>query len=350
MNSYQEGLGKMLVENDCVKTGMYRLFEDRSTPYIIDFERALGRANPLARLADMFHSKMTESGLLSPDKPPFLIGNTLSGIPMAAAVAIEAYKHGQGTSGKGLDMRFGFFVKDEDIMTVADAEETRKKLLKEYPGVKVLNTVTVRPTELRGEDLLTTGRLEAARILNFHSDVESIVASGYSGAPLAVSIAMAMRELGKDPYIAYERFSGRTYEPKAGSFFLGDVGNKSNVVIVRSSDRPATVFYGNLQDNDNVLIVDDIAARESTLMGTVRKTVRQNPRATITGALVGVDKKEREGEKRLADSLRISGMDLYSIITAEELLEMWHQFPDPEKRLSDEQHRIFLEYQRTNGY
>ncbi len=350
-NEYRS-LGHILADNGGLRVDNYSLFDDRLTPWIIDFEPLLQRAGTLKTTAQIFYWKMAESKIFAGDKPVFLLGSPITGIILASAIAHEIYSTTSGPDKKGLDLRIGFFAKDQDLVYLNHPDPEKRvenKLKKEFPSAKKSNVITVRQPSLRGEDLVRFGATEAAKLVSFQSEADSVVAVGYGGMPWAVSIALGMAELGKPPYVAYERFTKRAYTP-SGSSFVGGVKPGGNYVLVRIADNAEPGFQGQLQDGDNVLIIDDIAAKERELMGEVRKVLHQNPRARVAGVMAGVDRREKEGDRKLGESLDAAKIDLYSVTTAEELIVDWHNIPDTERKLTDQQFEQLMEYQRRYAY
>ncbi len=345
-------LGHILAANGGLRADNYNLFDDRSTPWIIDFEPLLRKAGTLKTTAQIFYQKMLESKIFATDKPVFLLGSPTAGIILASAIAYQIYSTTSELGERGLDLRVGFFAKDQDLTYLNHPDPVRRvedKLKKEFPKAKKSNVIIARQPSFRGEDLARFGTAEAAKLANFQPEVDSIVAVGYGGMPWAVSLALGMAELGKSPYVAYERFTKRAYT-SSESFFVGGVNPAGSYALVRIVDNAEPGFQGQLQDGDNVVIIDDIAAKERELMGEVRKVMRQNPRARVAGVMVGVDRKEVEGDRRLGESLKAAKIDLFSVATAKELLTDWHGFLDPDRKLTDQQFEKLMEYQCKYSY
>ncbi len=346
-------LGHILIANGGLKAANYALFDDRSTPWIIDFEPLLQRADTLKTTAHIFYQRMADAGMLTGDKSVFLLGSPTAGIILASAIAYETYKLTLEPDRRGLDLRIGFFAKDQDRVYLSHPNPEKRvedKLKKEFPRARKSNVVVVRQPSLRGEDMARLGVTEAARLVAFQPEVDSIVAVGYAGMPWTVSLALGMAELGKTPYVAYERFTKRSYA-RSDSSFVGGINPEGNYVLVKTTDNAEPGFQGQLQDMDNVVIIDDIAAKERELMGGIRKVMRQNPRARVVGVMVGVDRKEKEGDRKLGESLSAAKIELYAVTTAEQLLRDWRDFPDDsDKRLPPVKFEELMLYQSRNAY
>ncbi|MFH0890338.1 MAG: hypothetical protein V1836_04350 [Candidatus Aenigmatarchaeota archaeon] len=341
----------LFIENDCIKLGDYTLFENRLSPYFVTFDPLIGKASLHKKLAKQLCEKLRDCGILTDGKNPFLLGNPVYGVPIAAALTQEIYEQtGQEAEGRGL--RFGYFAKEEDLLLLdRNPEKTKEAFNKEHGNVKIVNMLKIESTGLRGDDLAFVARGEAKHILKYNSDITGIVASGYSGMPFATAIANEMLKLGKDLYVAYERLSTKAYDPTQ-SLFVGKTDpNGGKAIIVSSSERPdSSGFYGLLQEGDEVVTVDDIAGREKPIIDNINKVAMRNPRAKIRAVLVGVNREEKDGTKELAESLNVEHIDLCSLTTSLELLKYWTSWPDDSKRLSPEKYGMLMKYQTENMY
>ena len=133
-------------------------------------------------------------------------------------------------------------------------------------------------------------------------DINVLFGSPYKGIPIATATAIAMAA-------GYDRDIGCCFNRKEAK----DHGEGG-------------VFVGKKPGaGDRILILDDVMTAGTALRETVTLLANNAPAATIVGAIVAVDRKERGRDARLTAVAELQyelGMPIFSIMDIYEILEM----------------------------
>lgn len=266
---------------------------------------------------------------LDPSKFTFIFGISRKGMILVASTVENLYKC-------GLSYRFGF---SEDS-TQQSETSIYERVKDQFPSARIVGLEIVRyPTALTGEAIYRASHSLAEKISD--GSVEFVVGRSLPGIALAAATASCANQyFGRNLGFMYERnpsdvgtvgiFGERLplngYKPK-----FGERG-----VVIDWAVEPKNGIYGDLRDDDKVLIVDDTLLSGQSIAEARKKIKKTKPDAECSLAMVEIihDELERVQE------LKLSGMDVHAIVSYSEIAA------DMVKRgmLSDEKYKAWMEY------
>jgi orotate phosphoribosyltransferase len=152
-----------------------------------------------------------------------------------------------------------------------------------------------------GTQLATLGRAYADAIeRSFPQGFDCLFGPAYKGIPLAVAVAIAFAERGRDVPFCFNRKEAKDH---------GEGG-----MLVGHAPR----------DGDRVLIVEDVTTAGTSIRETV-PILRAAAKVSLAGLVVSVDRQERAGEtstrSALAEVGAEFGMPTAAIVTIDEVIE-----------------------------
>jgi orotate phosphoribosyltransferase len=151
-----------------------------------------------------------------------------------------------------------------------------------------------------GTQLATLGRAYADAIeRSFPAGFDCLFGPAYKGIPLAVAVAMAFAERGRDVEFCFNRKEAKDH-------------GEGGVLVGRR-----------LQDGDRVLIVEDVTTAGTSIRETV-PILRAAAAVRLAGLVVSVDRQERATESSsvsaLAEVGAEFGMPTAAIVTIDEVV------------------------------
>ena len=152
-----------------------------------------------------------------------------------------------------------------------------------------------------GSQLATLGRAYADAIeRSFPQGFDCLFGPAYKGIPLAVAVAMAFAERGRDVEFCFNRKEAKDH-------------GEGGVLVGRK-----------LKDGDRVLIVEDVTTAGTSIRETV-PVLRAAADVTLAGLVVSVDRQERASDAStktaLAEVGAEFGMPTAAIVTIDEVVE-----------------------------
>jgi orotate phosphoribosyltransferase len=151
-----------------------------------------------------------------------------------------------------------------------------------------------------GTQLATLGRAYADAIeRSFPAGFDCLFGPAYKGIPLAVAVAMAFAERGRDVEFCFNRKEAKDH-------------GEGGVLVGRR-----------LQDGDRVLIVEDVTTAGTSIRETV-PILRAAAAVRLAGLVVSVDRQERATESSTVSALAEVGaefgMPTAAIVTIDEVV------------------------------
>ena len=152
-----------------------------------------------------------------------------------------------------------------------------------------------------GSQLATLGRAYADAIeRSFPQGFDCLFGPAYQGIPLAVAVAMAFAERGRDVEFCFNRKEAKDH-------------GEGGVLVGRK-----------LKDGDRVLIVEDVTTAGTSIRETV-PVLRAAADVKLAGRVVSVDRQERASDAStktaLAEVGAEFGMPTAAIVTIDEVVE-----------------------------
>lgn len=335
MQDYQYQFVKDLVDFKALKFGTFPLISGRISPYFINMGEAMNSRNKIYAVTKAYMAAIKDLGL----EFDFLYGPAMKGIPLATAIALGMY------DGKGRkSVRFGFDVKEQ----APDSLPADVKIRNERSGIKIVDHALLPPRKLTG-----AGMKHIASVDEFEKrygmtilDSDCVFGSSYAGIPAAIALLYGSDFIAKDIRFAYDRRSEKTHGITAEKLLIGDIRGGDRVFVVDMQMKPKNGFYGNLNAGDKVLRVDDVVTSGKTDNQSQEKLNSVQPEIKHQGLLVGVDRMEiDERGESLLKSLERLGQELFSIVTAQEVLDVARE----NGWCTNQDYENFLAYRKQYG-
>jgi orotate phosphoribosyltransferase len=173
-----------------------------------------------------------------------------------------------------------------------------------------------------GPQIKSLGEYYAKAIHSNHLRIDTIFGPAYKGIPLSVTTSIALSTL-----------------------FNQTVGYSFNRKEAKDHGEGGTIIGRSLKDKQKMLIVDDVITAGTSIKESL-EIFKNYPEIEIAGALISVDRNEKvDGDKSAREVLGALGVDVYSIVSIEEVVGYLYNNDINGKRYIDDE-----QLERIEGY
>ncbi len=180
----------------------------------------------------------------------------------------------------------------------------------------------------KGSQIIELGRYYAAAMNENVQDFDTVFGPAYKGIPLCVAAtAQLFKNFGKDVGYSYNRKEAKDH---------GEGGN---------------IIGAPINSDTKVVIVDDVMTAGTAVKETL-EMMKSLGDPEIKGILIAADRMEKgSGEKSAAQEMKdIYGIDVYSIVNLDEIIEVLYNNPvDGTVYIDDEKMRKIKAYREQYG-